>query len=252
MFLLKKIISAMISPLAVCLGIQLVGLYMLWFTSKQRHGLVLVTIGILIMGFMSFQPIPNAILGFLEHQNSAILMVAASKDAQGEFDHFPKWVVVLSGGINPDSSLPANSQLSSASLARLVEAIRIKEMHAETKLIADSEIMVKVANNLGVTLKDIVLVSAGMDTKEQARQVKSIVGSDLHFLVTSASHMSRALALFRKLGMSPIPAPADFWIKRKKRIVPGMFFPSATSLRKLEIALHEYFGIIWAKIRNQI
>jgi hypothetical protein len=30
------------------------------------------------------------------------------------------------------------------------------------------------------------------------------------------------------------------------------FFSSATSLRKMEKAYHEFVGLIWAKIRNQI
>lgn len=262
MFLLKKIISLLFSPLAVCLGVQLLGLFLLWFTRKKRQGLILVSIGALTLVLLSYGPVSNALLGLLEHQYPALLMDAKSRAALDEIDHYPKWVVVLGGGTDSDPSLPENSQLSSGSVIRLVEAIRIKKMYPETKLIiaggalfdpsADSEVMAKVANNLGVAQKDIVLVSDTKDTKDQARQVKSIVGSDLHILVTSASHMPRALALFGKLGMSPIPAPTDFWVKRKQRIAPGIFFPNANSLRKVEKALHEYLGIIWAKIRNQI
>jgi uncharacterized SAM-binding protein YcdF (DUF218 family) len=119
-------------------------------------------------------------------------------------------------------------------------------------LITDSVAMVKVAQNFGISQHYIVLVSGTRDTKDQARQVKSIIGNDLHFLVTSADHMPRALAMFKKLGMSPIPAPTDFWIKQKHTTHPGSFFPNATSLRKFEKAYHEILGIIWAKIRNQI
>lgn len=262
MFLLKKIISGLISPLAFCLSVQLIGLFLLWFTRKQRHGLILITIGILLFGLLSFQPIPNMLLGFLEHQHPALLMDAASKGVPSEVDHFPQWVVVLGGGILSDPSLPENSQLSGASLIRLVEAIRVQKMYAEIKLIiaggvvydcsADSEVMAKVAYDLGLAEKDIVLVTDAKDTKEQARQVRLIIGNDPHILVTSASHMPRAVALFRKLGMSPISAPTDFWVKRKQRLAPGIFFPSANSLRKVEKALHEYLGIIWAKIRNLI
>jgi uncharacterized SAM-binding protein YcdF (DUF218 family) len=262
MFLLKKIISALISPLTVCLIIQLLGLLLLWFSQKRRIGLILVTIGILIMSLLSFQPIPNALLGFLEHKHPAILMKESFKTSTVVVEQIPKWIVVLGGGTDSDPSLPANSQLSSGSVVRLIEAIRIHRMYPQAKILiaggalydryADSEVMAKVAYELGVTKENIVLISDAKDTKDQACQVKSIIGKDLHIIVTSASHMPRAVTLFRKLGMSPIPAPTDFWVKRKETIAPGNFFPSAISLRKLEKAFHEYIGIIWAKIRNQI
>jgi uncharacterized SAM-binding protein YcdF (DUF218 family) len=112
--------------------------------------------------------------------------------------------------------------------------------------------MVEVAKEFDVNPEDIVFVSGTKDTKDQARQFKSKIGNDLHFLVTSADHMPRALAMFKKLGMSPIAAPTDYWIRQKQTRHPGIFFPSAISLRKMEKACHEILGIIWAKIRNQI
>jgi uncharacterized SAM-binding protein YcdF (DUF218 family) len=96
------------------------------------------------------------------------------------------------------------------------------------------------------------LESSSKDTKDEARLIKDMVGNESFFLVTSASHMPRSVALFKKEGMNPIPAPTDHRIKERQRLSPGMFFPWAGNLIKAELAVHEYLGLGWAKIRNQI
>jgi uncharacterized SAM-binding protein YcdF (DUF218 family) len=262
MFLFKKTFSHLLSPLTVCLSVQLLGLFLFWFSRKRRHGIILVSIGTLTLGLLSYSPIPNAFLRFLEDQNHPLIVDKTSKGTREKIKHSIKWIVVLGGGTYSDTSLPENSKLSNGSLSRLIESIRIKKLFPEAKLVIaggatfgqppDSEIMAKVAFDLDVAQKDVILVSDAKDTKDQARRVRSIVGNDLHVLVTSASHMPRALALFNKIGMSPIPAPTDYWVRQKQKISPAIFFPRTKELQKVEVALHEYFGIIWAKIRNQI
>ena len=101
--------------------------------------------------------------------------------------------------------------------------------------------------------EDIVLETKAADTKDHAIYVKEIVGKDRFILVTSASHMPRAMALFRKHGMEPVPAPTDYMVKvRGWGLRPMMFFPSAGSLEKAGRAIHEYLGIIWGKVRSQM
>ena len=46
-----------------------------------------------------------------------------------------RWVVVLGGGHERDIRLPANSQLSDTTLARLVEGIRVQRLMPTSKLI---------------------------------------------------------------------------------------------------------------------
>jgi uncharacterized SAM-binding protein YcdF (DUF218 family) len=45
-------------------------------------------------------------------------------------------------------------------------------------------------------------------------------------LVTSAIHMPRSVALFRKQGMDPIPAPAGQTAKARQVLTPELFFQS--------------------------
>lgn len=262
MFLVKKIVPHLMLPLTVCLSVQLLGLTLLWFTRKRKHGVSLILIGMLTLGLLSYKPLPDALLGFLEYQNPALMADKVSKVKRDKNGHSPKWIVVLGSGTYSDLSLPDNSRLSNGSLSRVIEALRVKRIFPDTRLIIaggslfgrppDSEVMAKVAFELGVARKDVILVTDAKDTREQARRVKSIIREEPLILVTSASHMPRALLLFKKLQMRPIPAPTDYSVRRKETISPGIFFPNAKALQKVEVALHEYLGIIWAKMRNQI
>jgi uncharacterized SAM-binding protein YcdF (DUF218 family) len=81
---------------------------------------------------------------------------------------------------------------------------------------------------------------------------KKIVEDNKFILVTTASHITRSMALFKKIGMQPIPASIDHSMKRRQRINPGVFFPSSGKIRNAELVFHEYLGLAWAKLRGQI
>jgi uncharacterized SAM-binding protein YcdF (DUF218 family) len=173
-----------------------------------------------------------------------------------------KWVVVLGGGHISDPKLPATGQIGATTLARLVEGIRIYHQLPDGKLLlsggavydptSNAEIMAKVALVLGVPKEALILESDSKDTKDQARIIHQLLGDDEFILVTSASHMPRSIALFRKMGMKPVPAPADHLVRKYQEISPAVFFPRAAELKKMERAFHEYLGLVWAKLRGQI
>jgi len=113
--------------------------------------------------------------------------------------------------------------------------------------------MADIAMEWGVDRKEIFVEKKAADTKDHVIYVKEIVRDDPFILVTSASHMQRAMALFKKHGMEPIPAPTDYLVKdREGGLTPGVFFPGAGSLEKAERAIYEYLGLIWAWLRGQI
>ena len=92
----------------------------------------------------------------------------------------------------------------------------------------------------------MIIEDESKDTKDHPKFIQKIVGNDRFVLVTSASHMPRSIALFKKHGMNPIPAPTDYLVKeRQGGISPDMFFPGADGLRKAERVVHEYFGLAW-------
>ena len=262
MFILKKIIGQLFFPVPLCLEILIVGLLLLLFTRKQKAGKIIITIGVILFILLSYPALSNTFLKRLEYQYPPLITTAASDFVPGEVVSQVRWIVVLGGGHISDPNIPITSQLSGASLVRLIEAIRLHNQIPGSKLILSegkvfdpvpgAETMAEVAKSIGVKQEDLILESESRDTIDEARIIKSIVGNDKFILVTSASHMPRSMGMFKKLGMQPIPAPTDYSIVRSQRISPGAFFPGSRGLRKAEGVIYEYLGLTWAKLRGQI
>jgi uncharacterized SAM-binding protein YcdF (DUF218 family) len=147
-------------------------------------------------------------------------------------------------------------------LARVVEGVRLHKAVPGSKLllsggavfdpVPEAEVMAQVAVVLGVKPHDIRLESDSRDTAEEAEMIAKMIGRERFILVTSAAHMPRSMALFRRRGLQPIPAPADFRAPETRSSGPSRFFPGAGALGQTQTALHEYLGLAWAWLRGEI
>jgi len=248
MFLLKKLIAPFLMPLPMVLILALVGLFCLWFTRRQKTGKILVTVAVGLLGLLSYDGVSDMLARPLEKRYAPLTHAKEIQDV--------KWVVVLSGGSGVDGALPSSTYLREASLRRLAEGLSIQKRVPGSRLILtgkswidgvtpEANVMADVAKEWGVKPEDIVVEAEARDTEDHAIYVKKIVGKDRFVLVTSASHMPRAMALFLAQGMKPIPAPTDYMIiEREGGLRPGDFFPDADALEKAERAVHEYLGLV--------
>ena len=247
-------------PMPLSFLICLIGLLLLWFTKKQKTGKVFVSIGLLLLLLLSYGAISDKLMRPLERKYSPD-SVQMLHDIKSDDKRTISFIVVLGGGHTSDLKVPITSQLGEDSLMRLVEGIRLYRKFPAMKLILsggsvfdpvpDAKVMADLAKDLGVKEKDIILEDKSQDTVEEAHLIKTIVNNDQFFLVTSASHMPRSMAMFKKLGMNPIPAPTAYEVTSEQQLNPFMFFPGADNLCKSEKALHEHIGILWAKLRGQ-
>ncbi|MEW5801116.1 MAG: ElyC/SanA/YdcF family protein [bacterium] len=271
MFILKKIIARFLFPVSLSIEFSLLGLFFLWFTSKQRVGKILASIGLGLILLLSYSAISDPLVKPLESTYKPYSPGSLHEDIDspkgGSKDRSQKgspikFVVVLGSGNTSDPKLPLTSQLDGESLVRLIEGIRIYRGHKGSKLILsggivfdpvpNAEIMARVAREIGVHKNDIIIESQSRDTQDEARLIKPIVKNDRFILVTSASHMRRAMAMFKKQGMNPVPAPTGHMAKDEHGLNPCAFFPGAGSLYKAEKGFYEYLGIAWAKLRGQV
>ena len=125
MFILKKIISVFLSPLTLSLLLFFLGLYLLWFTTKQRAGKILVSVGVILLSLFSYSVIPDRLLRPLERQYNSFEIRSSAAVQKVEDESIVKFVVVLGGGHTSDPELPLISQIDRSSLVRLMEGIRI-------------------------------------------------------------------------------------------------------------------------------
>jgi uncharacterized SAM-binding protein YcdF (DUF218 family) len=247
-FFLKKIAILLIMPMTVCLVVLGFGVLLLWIRRRIGAARTMLTLGVIVMTALSFNAVANQIIKPLELWYPPLLDAERVKDVN--------WVVVLGGGHTSNSDFPANAQIENQSLARLVEGIRLHRMLPGSKLLLsggavfdpapEAETMADVAYMLGVSREDMLLETQSKDTHEQAVRIRELLGPKSMVLVTSAVHMPRAMMDLQKAGLRPIPAPVDFSDWMRSQSGPGRFFPRARELKKIESALHEYLGLLWA------
>ncbi len=256
MFLFKKLVSPLLFPLPVSVLLLLAGVLLLWSGRRKRAGVLAVTLGTGLLLLFSSPFFPGWALRRLEQQYPYYTPAAAA-------GREVKWVVVLSGGSSDDPSLPLTGRLSPESIARLVEGIRIARQHPEARLFLtggvpesirpESHLLRELSIDLGFPRERIVIEGKTRDTEEQAVAIRQVVGRDAFVLVTSASHMARSVALCRRQGLEPIPAPTAHRIRRAMRREPltlRKLYPSVYYLDAATTLVYERLGLLWARLRS--
>jgi len=168
-------------------------------------------------------------------------------------------LVVLSGGENYDEGRPTPSSLSSTSLDRLVEGVRLfwalggkAELWfvgGEGMVGSGVPLMAQAAQALGVPRERIRWFTGSRNTWEDAAAVAEELSDRRFILVTSAFHIRRALWAFRAHGLDPVPAPCGHRtpILRTFRA----YLPQSQFLASSALALREYFGLLWYEILHR-
>jgi uncharacterized SAM-binding protein YcdF (DUF218 family) len=121
---------------------------------------------------------------------------------------------------------------------------------AESGERAISVMMKGVAMDLGVPSSAIRLVTESSNTREDLFYAREAIGRNLGpvWLVTSAVHMPRALAVSRALGLSVLPYPVDFRQIRTRSI--EAFVPDSRAPARFAIGLREVIGRMVYRIRG--
>jgi uncharacterized SAM-binding protein YcdF (DUF218 family) len=260
LFVLKKLVSRLVFPIPLCLELLVLGIILQLTTRARKTALLCMITGTGLMLLFSLQA-PSCLL--LRPLETMYPPAFADSDPGGELPQID-WIVVLGGGTLPTTHRPPNSRLATDTLSRVVEGVRLSQLFPEDRMVftgvgspGDSDstagIMARTAMVLGVDASRITLVGKAKDTPDEARLCARIIpADDRMILVTSASHLHRALRLFIRQGLSPVPAPAGYLCKTSSEMSYQDFLPSADNLIRSERAIYEYLGLAWAFFRGLI
>jgi len=250
LFTLKKYIGGMMLPLPLLLMFIALGLLLVWFTRFQRSGKIVITTGWLALLLLSLQPVADRLLRPIENT-------------------YPTWqenqkveyIVVLGGGYTWDDKWAPSSNLINNSLPRLNEGIRLWLSNpgskmiftgaaAKTNPVSTAEAGARVAESLGVPRSAIITLDSPKDTEEEAAAVKQAIGDAPFLLVTSASHLPRAMIFFEHAGLHPLPAPAnqlaiDAPLNPWERVIP-----SPVWLMHSDRVGYESLGRLWQWLKG--
>lgn len=245
LFILKKIIGGMLLPLPFLLLIMGVALCLLWFSRWQKSAKALLSVSWLVLLLISLQPVADKMLKPIE-------------------ETYPTWqgrekvdyIVVLGGGYTWNPEWAPSSNLISNSLPRLAEGVRLWQANPGAKMIftgaaamtnpvSTAEAGARVAESLGVPRSQIITLDTPKDTEEEAAAVAKTIGQQPFLLVTSASHLPRAMIFFQNAGLHPLPAPANQLAITSPLNPWERIIPSPVWLMHSDRASYETLGRIW-------
>lgn len=252
-FQLTKLAGGLLMPLPVILGLLVLGWLALMLARRRWPGAVLVGLGVVALLLVSVPPLPGKALAELEHRH-AVLADPPAAD----------WIVVLGGGSRATPAWPAATRLSRSSLYRLAEGVRLAGLLPEARLVTTggmagaveptADLMATVARQWGVSPNRILALGDTATTAAEARALAAQVSpGETVLLVTSASHMTRALALFRGQGIEAVPAPAGHRAQPDPHYRhAGDLLPSSERIGFVETVFWEWLGLAWARLRGEV
>lgn len=153
------------------------------------------------------------------------------------------------------SYYPLSSKNNAASTFRIVEAFHIWRSDPSRRIVVSGYgevpgIMAKALAAMGVSESKIIVENQSYSSFESIKNIAEIINGEQFILVTSAGHMPRCMGISHKLGMDPIPAPTDYQAGQDP--FKANFAPTVEHLRFSEMALHEYIGILWYRLRGHL
>lgn len=248
-----SLVDALLSPLGFGLLLALV----LWI-GRRRFSRIALRIGIaieLVLLVLSTPLGANTLVAWQERRAPLPDACAAP---------LPRAIVVLSGGIRRDAADARDfATLNVASLQRTIAGAELARQTPDALLvlaggpriggssaISQATVMASIAEGFGVPAASIRAESLSTTTWENATRVRALAPPlpPRIWLVTSATHMPRALLAFRAAGFDPCAYPAD----RRASPFDGLadLLPSAGAIANTDAVLHEWVGEAAYRLRS--
>ena len=170
-------------------------------------------------------------------------------------------IVVLGAGVLEPGTLRPTADLSSASKNRTTCGVELYDQglapkllftggngHAFKETTKDAPEMKRWAERLGVSRDAMLIEDQSRSTYENAIETKRLLGTASILLVTSASHLPRATALFAKQGFHVTPVPCDFLIQNRpqdnfQELDPFDVLPNDHAIEETTRAVTELAGM---------
>jgi uncharacterized SAM-binding protein YcdF (DUF218 family) len=249
MFLLKKLLTALILPPTGPLLLALGGLWLTTANSRRRRngGVWLAAMSLLGLLVLSLPVVGRALMAPLEPHPP----IAAKQLQQVQA------IVILGGGTYFDAPEYGGDTVGPATLERLRYGARLARTSRLPLLVTggapwggrpEGELMREVLEgDFGVKVRWIE--AASRDTTENAASSATTLkaaGISRIALLSHGWHLPRAIPLFENQGFEVTPAPMGF------SVAPSAGWPDLLpgDLGTSRVALHEYLGLLYNRLRN--
>jgi len=245
LFLLKKILSALILPPT---SLILLGFIGLWLSRKHpRTGKILIALSLTTLLILSLPITGNALMHNLERYPP--ISQTQLKDTQA--------IVILGGGKNSDApEYGGIDTVNKWTLERLRYGAHLQQQTGKPILVTGGAPyggrpeVDAMAESLKQDFhaKTIWVEDRSNDTAENAAYSAAMLkqhGITKIALVSQAWHLPRATQLFEKQGINATPAGTGYTTGEQQTV--AQWLPEAGALNKSSMAIKEYLGAMLSK-----
>lgn len=247
-YYLSKIAWLFLQPLsltAILIGLGVIALLLTW----RRIAATAILLALAVLFLSAWTTLGALLLHPLEDRFARPAEIPA--DAAG--------IIVLGGGFEGAVNAARGGYELNSAGDRFVETAVLARRLPDSKVVVtggsgallltgepDGDIAPRLLEALGVARDRMVLENRSRNTYENARHTRELLQPDSSqswLLVTSAFHMPRSMALFRKAGFNVIAWPVDYRTAGTEGI--GLARDNAIdSLQNTTLAIREWLGLV--------
>jgi uncharacterized SAM-binding protein YcdF (DUF218 family) len=249
--MLYVIVKSLIMPPGVLILLFLLG----FFLVRGVLGRMFIFIGIALLALMSIPAVAEKLIAGLEPFPALQPQALAETDAEG--------ILILGAGRYAWAPEYGGDTIGSRSLQRLRYGaflhrrtglpVYISGGSPEPERPPVGRLMARVLES------ELGIVAAGVEDHSQNTNENAVFSAEMLagdsidrvLLVTHAWHMPRAIGAFRRVGIEAIPAPTCF-AQREGEGSYRDWLPSAKAFVTSYLALHEYLGQVWYRLKASI
>jgi uncharacterized SAM-binding protein YcdF (DUF218 family) len=248
-FVLSKIFWAVAAPGNLLLLMLVVGLLRLGRRRRGRGSPLIATATIALLA-IALLPI-----------GQWLAMPLESRFPQPELPEHVDGIIVLGGAVEPGISQAHGQVALNDAGERMLGALTLARRYADAPILVtggDASLLPRDRPSEAAVMRDL-LVGQGVDpgrirleersrnTVENAvfsREIAQPSPGQVWLLVTSATHMPRAVGCFRRIGWQVVPYPVDYRTEARPR--PGFLLSEHLAL--VDVVVKEWVGIVAYRI----
>lgn len=253
-FYFGKVATYVFGPLGMVIILLIAALFLY---RRVRLGRAILAAGILILWAFSTHIVSQSLLRGLESQVPGYSLENAPREPA---------IVVLGGFMRVPNAAHKRGDFTD-SVDRLLHGFRLyRAGKAPLILISGGQVPMfgigteteaeaarSVLEEWGVPESAILIETRSKNTAENGAYSRDLLASrGIHraLLVTSAFHMPRAVAAFRKAGLEVSPSPTDYLTGWPEPDLPFRLLPDTEALHDSADALKEYVGLFVYRLRG--